>query len=151
MSISFQVEPYASCRGDIEPHLPSHFKEIALNQEAVPLDVDWHTYNEMADKGALHIVTARKSGALVGYIVGFVRTHPHYKSTLHTFTDIFWLHPDCRKGMTGVKLFREYERSLKARGVVKVFIASKCHLDMSPIFERLGWHRTEVVYSKVLD
>ena len=148
--ISYQVETYDVCHREIAPHLPQHFEEIALDKGAVPLDIDWPIYKDLADKGMLHIVTAREASEVVGYIVGFVRPHVHYKSTLHCFTDIFWLHPDRRKGMAGVKLFKEYERSLKRRGVVKVFIASKCHLDMSPIFERLGWHRTEVVYTKVI-
>lgn len=147
---TFQVEPYDICNAEITAHLPDHWHEIALDHEAVPLDKDEAAYQEMADIGMLHIVTVRQDGILVGYIAGFVRGHYHYKSTLHAFTDVFWLRPDCRKGMIGVKLFREYERTLKARGVVKAFIASKVFLDMSVIFERLGWRKTETVYTKLL-
>lgn len=148
--ITLQTEPYEQCRAEIDAHLLAHWLEIALDRDAVPLDKDDASYQQLANDGALHIVTVRRDGLLVGYIAGLVKPHLHYKSTLHAFTDVFWLHPDCRKGMTGVKLFREYERTLKARGVVKAFIASKVFLDMSPIFERLGWRRTEVVYSKLL-
>jgi L-amino acid N-acyltransferase YncA len=148
--ITLQVEPYNDCIGEIDACLHAHWLEIALDRDAVPLDKDEESYQKLADDGVLHIVTVRQDGILVGYIAGIVRAHLHYKSTLHCFTDVFWLRPDCRRGGLGIRLFREYERTLKQRGVVKVFIASKCHLDMSAIFERLGWHRTEVVYTKVI-
>jgi GNAT superfamily N-acetyltransferase len=148
--ISFQVEPYEVCIKEIDACLERHWHEIALDHVAVPLAKDEAGYQTLADAGALHIVTVRQDGILVGYIAGIVKAHLHYVTTLHAFTDVFWLRPDLRKGGIGIKLFREYERTLIRRGVIKVFIASKVHLDMSKIFERLGWTRTEVVYSKVI-
>jgi N-acetylglutamate synthase-like GNAT family acetyltransferase len=145
--ISYQVEPYDDCIAEIDAILPDHWQEIALNKDSVQLDKDEESYRILADNDQLHIVTVRKSGELVGYIAGIIKTHLHYKSTLHCFTDVFYLKPECRKGMIGVKLFQVYQKTLKARGVKKAFIASKCHLDMSKLFDRFGWHRTEVVYT----
>lgn len=147
MNISYKVEDYNDVKSEIDNYLPDHWVEIALNRDSIPLDKDEAAYAALAEKGSLHILTVRKSGELVGYIAGVVSGHLHYKSSLHCFTDVFWIRPDCRKGRIGIELFKKYRETLKARGVKKVFIASKCHLDMSAIFERLGWTRTEVVYS----
>lgn len=147
MNISYQVEEYEDVTDEIDRYLPDHWLEIAINHDEIPLDKDQARYRILAAEGSLHILTARKSGELVGYIAGIISSHLHYKSSLHCFTDVFWIRPDCRKGRIGVELFRKYRESLKARGVKKAFIASKVHLDLSLIFERLGWTRTEVVYS----
>lgn len=147
MGISYQVEDYDVCRDEIDAFLIDHWHEIAMNQDVIPLDKDEAEYRALADQGKLHILTVRKDGTLVGYIAGIVRTHPHYKSSLHCFTDVFYVRPDCRRGGVGIQLFKKYRETLKARGVKKIFIASKCHLDLSAIFERLGWARTEVVYT----
>lgn len=147
MNISYKVEEYDDVRHEIDGYLRAHWDEIALNQAEIPLDKDEAAYAALNEKGSIHILTVRKDGELVGYIAGIVSPHLHYKSSLHCFTDVFWIRPDCRKGRIGIELFKKYRSTLKARGVKKVFIASKCHLDMSLIFERLGWTRTEVVYS----
>lgn len=150
--ISYQLEPYDVCKDEIDALLPLHWEEVALDHDTVPLDKDHAAYQEAADAGVLHIVTMRTDGKLTGYIAGFVRGHLHYKSTLHALTDVFFIHPDHRKGWNGVKLFREYERTLKARGVVKLFLATKLHgdLNISTLLERLGYRLTEKLYSKLL-
>lgn len=148
--ITYQIESYDDCREEIDRYLPAHWQEIAIDRDTIPLEKDEASYRQLADSGALHILTVRKDGELVGYIAGIVKGHIHYKSTLHCFTDVMWLRPDCRKGRIGIDLFRRYEETLKARGVVKVVIASKVHLDLSAIFDRLGWTFTERLYTKVL-
>lgn len=152
MLVSYQVENLHDCQTEIDLLLIDHWLEVSLNQTEVPLDPDWDFYFHMQDSGQLHIVTMRCAGELVGYHVTFVRPHPHYKTTLHGFGDVYYLNPDYRKGGHGIKLFREVDRTLKARGVVKVFSATKIHndLDISVIFERLGWTFIEKVYSKLL-
>jgi hypothetical protein len=145
--ITYQIESYDTCRAEIDGYLKAHWDEIALDHDAIPLDKDEESYRLLADSGALHILTVRKDGELVGYIAGLVRPHLHYASSLHCFTDVFWIRPDCRKGRIGIELFKAYQKSLKTRGVKKCFIASKVHLDLSKIFERLGWRKTETVYS----
>ena len=147
MGVSYQVEPYDICKAEIDAFLPAHWDEIAFDHDAIPLDKDEASYQQLADDGALHILTVRKDGELVGYIAGVIRGHLHYRSSLHCFTDLFYIRPDCRKGRIGIELFKRWQQSLKARGVKKCFIASKIHLDLSKLFDRLGWRKTETVYS----
>ena len=145
--ITYQIEDYAICRAEIDSYLFQHWQEIALDHAAIPLDKNEEAYQQMADNGELHILTVRKDGILVGYIAGIIRIHLHYRSSLHCFVDVFFLRPDCRRGRIGIDLFKRFQESLKARGVKKCFIASKVHLDMGKLFDRLGWRKTETVYS----
>jgi GNAT superfamily N-acetyltransferase len=157
--IVYAVEPFDTAFEEAQELLQEHWEEIALNKDTIKLDIDVSRYKELADKGVLHIVTARDGniqksawdpGKLIGYHVGMIVPHLHYKSTLHGITDIFFIHPDYRKGRIGINLFKYVEKSMKERGVVKLMTAVKLHLDVGAIFERLGWTPIERLYSKML-
>ena len=127
-----------------------HWREIAINQAEVPLDIDWERYAALDKVKALHVLTARRNGLLIGYHIAFITGHMHYKSTLHGFTDVYYIAPECRHGVTGMRLFQAVERELKAIGVRKLFTATKLHLDQGSLFERLGYKPTERVYTKLI-
>lgn len=146
----YKVERWRDLRREMLPLLVQHWKEIALNHLDVPLDIDHERYDAMDESGALHIVTVRQDGELVGYHVAIVAGHLHYKSTLHGITDVYWLAPAHRQGFTGIRLFKAVERELAAMGVRKLFTGTKVHLDMSKLFERLGYKRVEYLYAKLI-
>lgn len=146
----YRVERWRDLRAEMLPLLVRHWREIALNHADVPLDIDEAKYGELDDTGALHIVTARRDGLLIGYHVAIVTPHLHYRSTLHGITDVYWLAPECRHGVTAMRLFQAVERELKRRGVRKLFTATKLHLDQGPLFERLGYRPVERLYAKLI-
>lgn len=152
----FAVERWGHLRAEMLPLLVKHWREVALNHEAVPLDIDEAKYAQLDDSGALHIVTARRDGVLIGYHVAMVSTHLHYASTLHGITDVYWVAPEFRAGRTGMRLFQAVERELgrvrRARGapVMKLFTATKLHIDQGRLFEHLGYHAVERLYSKLI-
>ena len=148
--VTYQVEEYDTCRAEIDACLRVHWLEIALDHDAVPLDKDEAGYRALANAGQLSIVTARRGGELVGYHASIVRPHLHYRSTLHAHVDVYWLRPDCRRGLVGYRLLQAAERALKARGVRKVFTGTKLHKDRGVLFERLGYRETERLYTKIL-
>lgn len=148
--ITIQVEKYNDCIAEIDALLPLHYDEIALDKDSIPLDKDHAVYQRLADSGELHIVTVRCNGLVVGYHASFVHPHFHYKSTLIANTDVYFLLKEHRNSRIGMQLFQEVERSLKARGVHKMFTGTKCHQDHSAMFERMGWHKTEILYTKVI-
>ena len=90
----------------------------------------------------------RELGVLVGYFIGFVAPGLHYRTCLTLTMDIFWTHPDIRKGFAAVRMFREVEREAKRRGVQRIFYGSKAHKDASKLFEFLRMDPVEVYYSK---
>jgi hypothetical protein len=148
--ITYQIEAWKDYWPDAVPLWEAHWREIAVDQDVIPLQVNMDDYTRLAETDALHIVTVRDAGRLVGYWVGVIRPHLHYANTVHAFTDVFWLAPAYRKGMTGVRLFRTVDATLQARGVRKVLTATKLHFDVSALFTRLGYQPVELVYSKIL-
>ena len=133
---------------DLLPLLPLHWAELALNQDKVPLNPQYDIYDAREAAGQTLVVTLRELGVLVGYFIGFVAPGLHYRTCLTLTMDIFWTHPDIRKGFAAVRMFREVEREAKRRGVQRIFYGSKAHKDASKLFEFLRMDPVEVYYSK---
>lgn len=148
--IVFAVETMRQCIEDVRQLCVGHWDEIALDHSCVPLDPDWEKYLTLSDVGIMHIVTARDAGQLVGYHFSVVTPHLHYMSTLHAFTDIYYISPARRSGRTGLRLFQAVERELVKLGVRKWITATKLHLDNSRLLEHIGFRRTEHVYTKMI-
>ena len=148
--LSAQVEPFASCIGEIRPHLPRHWAELALDKEHVPLDPDCDRYEKMDAAGQLCMVTLRAQGQLVGYCCMMVSPELHYRTTLGARMDVFWLAPEYRGRMGGVRLFKAVEAELRRRGVKRAFMGSKLHRDSSRLFEALGYRPMEMWFSKYI-
>lgn len=148
--VTFAVEPWLEVKDEMSALWPRHWSEVALDHEAIPLDPDLVLYDYMATAGILHCVIAREAGRIIGYHLSIVKPHLHYRSSLHAHTDVYYIEPEHRKGMTGVRLFKEAEKSLVARGVKKMITGTKLSLDMSRIFEWLGWRETERTYTKCI-
>jgi GNAT superfamily N-acetyltransferase len=148
--ITFSTEPWNEIKHEILPLWHAHWLEVAdpLDRERIPLDPDWDEYQASADRGILHITAARQGGVLVGYAFVFVKRGLHYKSTLMANFDLYWVDPKARGAMVGVRLFREVERAMRSRGVVKMRSARKFWLDTGPVFARCGWVDDEIGSSK---
>lgn len=157
--ITYQEEPFDTAFEEAQELLEQHWEEIAMNKDKIKLAIDKDRYKELADRGVLHIVTARDAniqkwaydpGKLIGYHVGMITPHLHYKNDLHGLTDIFFIHPDYRKGRIGIELFKFVEKAMKAHGVVKMMTAVKMHKDVGKIFEWLGWTEAERGFCKYI-
>ena len=153
--ITYLVEPWSLIRSEIAQLWQRHYDELVSDKDKIPLAPDYRQYQEHATSGALHIVTARSDGQLIGYVFAIVRPHLHYATTLCGFWDLYYVTPEHRKGLglslvghPGVALFREAEKSLRARGVKKMFSGTKMWRDASHIFEYLGWVETERLFTK---
>lgn len=150
MALTYQVESWSSCRKEMEPLWPLHWEEVAGDKDKITLNVWFEAYDQLEALDQLHIVTIRDDGVLVGYHWSIVRPHLHYRDSLTAFTDIYYLKESHRKGYNGIKLFKFVEKTLKEKGVQKMYTASKVSKDKSNIFELLDWKRTEVVYTKYI-
>jgi hypothetical protein len=148
--ITYQTETMETAIPEMVKIFKEHWEEIALNKDKVPLDINLDKYKEYENAGALHLVTVRDGEKLVGYYVGIVSVHLHYKSTLMGFTDIYYLLKDYRKGLTGVRMFKFVEKSMAERGVKILNAGMKLHHDNSSLFRYLGWTEIERTYQKVL-
>jgi GNAT superfamily N-acetyltransferase len=148
--ITCHVESFAERLNELKTLLPMHYKELALNQDKVPLDPQYEIYIEREKRGELLFVAMRESGELIGYFIAFIAPGLHYKTCLTCTMDIFYIRQDRRKGSAGVRLFRFVESELRRRGVQRWFMGSKVHADASALFKRIGAEPVETYYSKWL-
>lgn len=148
--ITYQVEQWSDVWRELEPMWMDHWKEIALDQTQIMLDVDHAAYTQYAESNSLHVVTVRNGEQVIGYHISIIRPHLHYKQSLSGFTDVYYLDPPHRKGLVGYRLFQFVEKTLQARGVERVFTGTKLHLDMGKLFLRLGWTETERLFTKYI-
>jgi GNAT superfamily N-acetyltransferase len=127
-----------------------HWRELALNQDVVPLDPDFDKFYRLDIEGVLHVLTARAGGELVGYLFLLVGPGLHYKSTLLAHVDMFFLDPVYRQGWTGVKLFKRLIADARTLGVVNLTLATKIHFmdnRVTKLLQRLGFKPIETVHA----
>jgi hypothetical protein len=148
--ITAHVESFEERLEELQTLLPAHYKELALNQDHVPLSPQYDQYIKREREGGLLFVTLRDAGVMVGYFIGFIAPGLHYSTCLTCTMDIFYVRKDKRKGSAGVRLFRFVEENLKRRGVKRWFMGSKIHADASALFKRIGASPVETYYSKWL-
>lgn len=146
--LTTHVESFRENLAELQELLPLHYRELALNQDKVPLDPQYPVYLSREDEGGLLMVALREAGRLVGYFIGFIAPGLHYQTCLTLTMDIFYVHPDYRCRMGGPRLFRAVEVEARRRGVQRMFVGSKCHADASRLFEALKYTEVERYYSK---
>ena len=147
--VTYQVEKFSDCVEEIKPHLLNHYEELSVTK-TFPMDPDWDAYARSNDEGKIIIVTCRKDGELVGYIVYFLVYNLHYQTMKTALEDVYYLAKAERKGRVGIKLFKFAEQVLKDIGVDRVIYGTKIHLDNSKLFEYLGYTVFEKLYSKMI-
>lgn len=148
--ITFQEEPFAKFFKDGQALFVQHHKELALNQEKIEMEMDEQKYQALEDAKILFVLTVRDQGYLIGYLVAFIMPHMHYKSAgLMALTDMYFIRPLSRRG-AGARMFIEFEKRMKARGVVQIMTSCKKHQDHSQLLEKLGWNNTDFTFTKVL-
>ena len=98
----------------------------------------------------LRTITCRVDGELIGYIVFIVQPHLHYKDCITAFEDLYFIKKEWRKGRLGIRLFQYAEKVLKERGVNRIIMHTKVHLDHSSIFEYLGYKHSDKLFTKML-
>jgi N-acetylglutamate synthase-like GNAT family acetyltransferase len=64
--------------------------------------------------------------------------------------DLYFVTKSFRKGRVGIRLFQYAEKVLKERGVQRIVMHTKVHLDNSKLFEYLGYKMTDKVFTKML-
>lgn len=149
--VTFQQEKWADCVHEMREIWPEHWAALALNQDQIQLACDEAKYEQGEAMGCLHIITARADGRLVGYYYGMLMHHLHYKDAgLMCYTDVYYLKPAYRKGGAGARFIAAVMASLKARGVVKLYMSTKVHQDNGELFERLGMKCSDRVFTKML-
>ena len=150
MSVTYATEQWPDVLPELEHHWPRHWAEVAMHKDQIPLEPNYVEYQRLHDTGQLHITVARDRGECIGYLTAIIRPHLHYASSLSAFYDLYYVEPRHRLWMTGVRLFAEAEKALRARGVQRCFTGTKISKDASLIFERSGWEEAERLFIKYI-
>lgn len=139
--------------GDVEPLIYPHWKELTIDKDIC--DDPWPDeakFREVESQGRLLIITARADGQLVGYWVGALLDHLHYRNMgLTCYTDMYFLSPRYRVAANGVKLLAMAEAEARKLGAVKFYLSCKVHEDHSELFEAMGFRKTDFMFTKRLD
>ena len=146
----YQQEFLAMVEDDIRPLIQRHWEDIALNKDKIKLNPDWDAYHTLEQAGVLKIFTAREGDLLVGYFVVIIQYNMHYKDHLFASNDVIFLHPDYRKGRTGIKLIQFAEKCLKEDGVSVLAINTKVHKPFDNLMQFLKFSLVERIYSKYI-
>ena len=148
--MKYQQEFLPTVEKDIRPLIQKHWEDIALNKDKIKLNPDWDAYYVLEQAGVLKIFTAREGDLLVGYFVVIIQYNMHYKDHLFASNDIIFLHPDYRKGRTGIKLIQFAEKCLKEDGVSVLSINTKVHKPFDNLMQFLKFSLVERIYSKYI-
>jgi len=147
--ITTQLESFEHQLAELKVLLPDHYKELAMDQDKVPLSPSYETYIDHERMGQLIFMTLRKDGVMMGYFIGFVSPGLHYNTCLSCKMDIFYIHKDIRgSSLPGLQLLRAVEVELKRRGVQRWYVGTKIKANIAPLFKRLGFEPIEIYHSK---
>src|SRR5262245_35044439 len=91
-----------------------HWQEVAEHRDVMVLAPDWLRYMALEQKGLLLSLGAYVDGVLVGYSVGVVAPHMHYRDLLYYQNDVLYVSPSHRRGRLGMRLILETEQEAKS-------------------------------------
>jgi len=148
--VSFQEEKLSEIIEEIKPLLHAHWQEIGIfDKEKHPLDPDWDLYFKAEAAGIHFFFTVRQDGKLIGYYSSILfPKHFHYRSIFASDCDLFFLAPEFRSGLIGLRMLREVENVLKRKGVNMITHTVKISFPLEPIMKRLGFEPMDIKYFK---
>lgn len=148
--IEYREEVWKDTLPEIMKFLPDHYIEDGEANLGVPFDPRLSLYQEMANKGGILLVTARKDGKVVGYFIGFLSMSLHSKDTLMCQGDGFYVSPAERGQNIGFNMFRKVEEICRSKGVKLLFVGYRIDMDASFLFDKLGYKEVERYYEAKL-
>jgi hypothetical protein len=149
--ITFQVEPLYPFVYELMDLFKNHYQEIAERTDVIKLDPDLDTYEALVKLDKLEVHTIRDSEKLIGYSLWFITNHIHYKKSITCSSDILFIHPEYRKGMTGVKFIKWSVAKIKEHNPQRIMFHVKDSVDYSAIIKRMGAKHFESIYTIVME
>ena len=146
--ITYQVEPWERYYRDPDRERlwKAHYEEFKpFHHSLMPFGPDIESYEAYERLGVLQTLVARDDGRMVGYCLVVVKRHMHYNCRCG-FEDSYYVHPDWRKGLAGVKLIRRSIEALRARGVLVSFWMTKEFNTIELILARLGMRKCDTLW-----
>jgi hypothetical protein len=127
-----------------------YWKDVSAPFHSFPPDPDWPMYEDMQKQNRLRMIIGRDDeGKVKALAIAVTGHHPHYACVTASLP-LFFLHPDHRKGMEGIRLLKEIEKLCEASGVQLFSTHGGIHNNVNKIFEFEGFEDFGRYYVKVL-
>ncbi|KKN66887.1 hypothetical protein LCGC14_0466620 [marine sediment metagenome] len=124
--------------------LSGPYREIIADNPEVPLELA----KKLVTNPQARILVEEQEGKLVGVFCFIL--FPHYYSGLMTAGELIWyVEPEARKTMAGLRLKWEAETLAKKLGAVQMHLT--CPIDQDELFSKLsGYKKVETGYQRTL-
>jgi len=132
---------------EIRPLINAHAAEVEDPRLKVPA---FQTETYVRAASVLRVFTVRDGGVLRGYAVFFVIPNPHFADSLQAQQDALYLSPEARRGTTGTDFMRWCDRELASDGVTTIIQFSSLRRDIGRLLVRLGYEKTQELYSRTV-
>lgn len=148
--LTAQVESFERAIPEIKKLIDTHWDELALFKDKMPLRPQWDEYVRREKNGALFLATVRKNGEIVAYYIAQVALGFHYGETLTGTMDIAYVVPRLRERGLAIPLFRCVEREMKRRGVKVWYSGFKASnpMGMDKLLNAFGFAPADIYYAK---
>lgn len=150
--LKVQWERFSRIFREIAPLTRVNWDESGMLTDRLDFDPDWDRYLEFERAGILHILTARKSGKLIGYVVALLHPHIEHASVPCATIKTVWLAKEERSGTLGIRLLKQAFRGLENSGARIFMVADKGHKNgaLGRILRGMGFAKDETIYAKVI-
>lgn len=129
--------------------LKAHYDEVAKNKDVMVLDPDWDRYIALDDAGVLVVLGVfSEDEQLLGYSVGLVTSHLHYRGLTYYQNDVLFLAASARRSHIGIDLIEATERVAGARGARFVCWHAKQGTALDRLLDRRGYGVQDIIYSR---
>src|SRR5271170_1508068 len=115
--ITAQVESFQHAIDELRELFPTHWHELALFQDRIPLAPQYDEYVRRERDGTLFLATVRWDGRINAYYTAQVQPGFHYGTTLTGMGDMLYVVPDARGSGLIFPLMRCVEKELRRRAV----------------------------------
>lgn len=148
--MNYKLEDYHDVVEELTPLLVKHYEEVALYQDRIDLDPDYEAYSALQESGILKVYTMRKDEELFGYNIFFVRTHPHYASTVWAANDVVYIDPAYRHTEHTPGFFQWCEDQLRVDGAQVITYHMKVMKSFATLMNHLDMDHAEHIYTKYI-
>ncbi|MCK5602756.1 GNAT family N-acetyltransferase [Candidatus Pacearchaeota archaeon] len=145
--MKYSIEAYNST--DIDSITDEFIKEVDVYREDTP-NFDHSQFSGMDESGQLQMAVMRDNGEFMGFHACIVIPDIFYRHIQTAFVLFYYVRPKARGKGYGRGLFEFAEERLKKKGVKRVFMSRKNHVNNSNLFKKLDYTHIEHNYSKAL-
>lgn len=148
--LTVQLESFEDALPELRGIFPSHWEELALFRDRMPLAPQYPEYIRRNREGRLLLITARIDGRIAAYYTVQLAPGFHYGSTFTATMDMLYIIPELRGRGVSFPLFRFVEAELRRRGVWLWYSGFKTHspLQLDKLLPALGFQPADTYLAK---